>query len=396
MTRDRETARTSAQVSVRRARKTASWLGVTATSPRIVQALKAAIAVAIAWSIAPLLPGVADDYPYYAPLGALVSMYPTLMSSVRNSLQTLGGLTVGIVLAGAVIVLSEPNVLTISLAVGVGAAIAATGWFGASREYIPVTALFVLIVGGPNADGYSIGYLVQMTLGILVGLAVNLVFFPPLAFEAVGQQLTRFRATLADQLSEVADALADSWPPEEDGWASRSQELVAVGRAVRNAVSHADDSRKGNPRARVHRRDLRSDYEELSALENVTFHVRDLTEVLAAAVWGQPVQLELRPELRPALGRTLHAVATVLRDWDPDDTVQVAFAAAEAALQDLMTELDERRSTAPVTSLGVAATVAMDVTRILTALRPHILPAAAAEAEAESDGEPAPDTTPTR
>ena len=388
MTRDRTAARASAKVGVQQARKTASWLGVTATSPRIVQALKAAIAVAIAWSIAPLLPGVADDYPYYAPMGALVSMYPTLMSSVRNALQTLGGLTVGILLAGAVIVLSDPNVLTISLAVGVGAAIAATGWFGASREYIPVTALFVLIVGGPNADGYSIGYLVQMTLGILVGLAVNLVFFPPLAFEAVGHQLARFRATLAGQLSDVADALTDSWPPEPDGWASRSQALVEVGRAVRAAVSHADDSRKGNPRARVHRRDLRSDYDELSALESVTFHVRDLTEMLAAAVWGQPVQLELRPELRPALSRTLHAVAAVLRDWDPDDDEQSAFAEADAALQDLMTELDQRRSSSPVTSLGVAATVAMDLTRILAALRPQIMP--------EPEAEAAPDATPAR
>ena len=380
MTRRRDVARTSAQVSARRARQSASWLGVTATSPRIVQALKAAIAVGIAWSIAPLLPGVADDYPYYAPLGALVSMYPTLMSSVRNALQTLGGLTVGILLAGAVIVLSEPNVLTLSLAVGVGAAIAATGWFGASREYIPVTALFVLIVGGPNADGYSIGYLVQMTLGILVGLAVNLVFFPPLALEAVGHQLDRFRAALAGQLSEAADALADTWPPEQDGWASRSQDLVEVGRSVRAAVSHADDSRKGNPRARGHQRDLRSDYDELSALENVTFHVRDLTEVLAAAVWGLPVQLELRPELRPALSRTLHAVAAVLRDWDPDAAEQAAFADADAALQDLMTELDQRRDSAPATSLGVAATVATDVTRILAALRPHILPEAVPDA----------------
>jgi uncharacterized membrane protein YccC len=295
VTRDRAAARTSAQVSVHRARRTASWLGATATSPSIVQAVKAAVAVAIAWSIAPFLPGVADDYPYYAPLGALVSMYPTLMSSVRNSLQTLAGLTVGILLAGAVVVLSEPNVLTLSLAVGAGAAIAATGWFGANREYIPVTALFVLIVGGPNADGYSIGYLAQITLGILIGLAVNLLVFPPLAFEAVGRQLTRFRRTLAEQLSEVADALADDWPPEQGGWASRSEDLVEVGRAVRMAVSNADESRKGNPSARARQRDLRTDYVELSALEKVTFHVRDLTEVLAAAVWGRPVQLELHP-----------------------------------------------------------------------------------------------------
>ncbi|TFD79469.1 FUSC family protein [Cryobacterium fucosi] len=356
----------------RPARTAISWLGTSATSPKLIQALKAAVAVAIAWSVAPLLPGVADDYPYYAPLGALVSMYPTLMSSVKNALQTLGGLAVGILLAAAVLIFSEPNVFTISLAVGVGAVIAATGWFGANREYIPVTALFVLIIGGPNADGYSIGYLEQMSLGIVIGLAVNLLVLPPLAFDAVGLQLTRFRTTLADHLTEISQALTEDWPPERDGWATRNLALVELGREVRVAVLHADDSRKGNPRARFHRRDLSADYDDLSAFETVTFHVRDLTDVLAGAVWGTPVPLELRPELRPAVSATLASVAAALMNWAPDAPEQAAITEADAALQTLMTELDERRGTAPITSMAVASSVAMDVKRILAALRPRL------------------------
>ncbi len=121
------------------AKRTAWRLKSQITKSRMLQAAKAAVAVGIAWSVAPYLPGVADDYPYYAPLGALVSMYPTLMGSVRNALQTLGGLAVGILLAGAVLVVSEPNVVTISLAVGVGSLIAATGWFGANREFTTET-----------------------------------------------------------------------------------------------------------------------------------------------------------------------------------------------------------------------------------------------------------------
>ena len=356
----------------RPARTAISWLGTSATSPKLVQALKAAVAVAIAWSVAPLLPGVAEGYPYYAPLGALVSMYPTLMSSVRNALQTLGGLVVGILLAAAVLIFSEPNVFTISLAVGIGAVIAATGWFGANREYIPVTALFVLIIGGPNADGYSIGYLEQMSLGIVIGLAVNLLVLPPLAFDAVGLQLKRFRTSLADHLTEISQALTEAWPPERDGWATRNLALVQLGREVRTALQHADDSRKGNPRARFHRRDLSADYDDLSAFETVTFHVRDLTDVLAGAVWGTPVPLELRPELRPAVSATLAAVAAALTEWDPDAPEQAAITEADAAVKALMAELDERRDTAPITSMAVASSIAMDVKRILAALRPRL------------------------
>jgi len=141
--------------------------------------------------------------------------------------------------------------------------IAATGWFGANREFIPVTALFVLIIGGPNADGYSIGYLEQMSLGIVTGLAVNLLVLPPLAFNAVGVQLARFRMTLAEHLDEVSTALKEAWPPDQGDWATRNLALVELGRQVRLALRYADDSRKGNPRARFNRRNLSSDYEDL-------------------------------------------------------------------------------------------------------------------------------------
>ena len=353
-------------------KKTAWRLKSQITRSRMLQAAKAAVAVGIAWSVAPYLPGVADDYPYYAPLGALVSMYPTLMGSVKNALQTLGSLAVGILLAAAVLVFSAPNVVTISLAVGLGALIAATGWFGANREFIPVTALFVLIVGGPNADSYSIGYLEQVSLGIVIGLLVNMLIFPALSLDAVGRHLSNYRLVLADHLSEIAEALTQNWPPERDGWASRNEALVSLSRDVRTALRQADDSRKVNPRALTHRRDLSADFEDLAALETVTFHVRDLTDVLAGAVWGTPIDVELSPELRPSLSLALDTLSVLLREWESEDTDLTAYSAAADAAASLMSELDERRDSAPVTTMGAATAIAMDVARVLAALRSRL------------------------
>ncbi|EAR25296.1 hypothetical protein A20C1_01871 [marine actinobacterium PHSC20C1] len=353
-------------------KRTAWRLKSDITRARILQAVKAAIAVGLAWTIAPYLPGVADNYPYYAPLGAIVSMYPTLMGSMKNALQTLGSLAVAIVLAGAVIIFSSPSVLTMSLAVGAGALIAATGWFGANREYIPVTVLFVLIIGGPDADDYSIGYLEQVSLGIVIGLLINVLIFPALGQDAVDRQLSNYRRVLGDHLSEVAKALAESWPPERDGWASGKDTLVSVSGEVRAAVLHADDSRKANPRARRHRRDVSADYDDLAALENVTFYVRDITDVLAGAVWGTPIKIELRPELRPSLSIALDAVSTLLHDWDSEEKQQPAHSAATDALAALMAELDARKNTAPATAMGASAAIAMDVARILAALNPRL------------------------
>ena len=341
-----------------------SWV----VHPRLLLAIKTAIAVGIAWLVAPLMPGVADDYPYYAPLGALISMSPTLMGSVRQGVQTLAALAIGIALAAAVILLWEPNVFSISLVVGIGVLVAGSRWLTAGGDYVAVSALFVLIIGGPNADAYSTGYLVQTAVGVAVGLAVNLLVFPPLNLSAAVVKLADFRSQLASHLREIATALVESWPPEHDEWAGRSDALVLTADGVRSAVGHADESRKLNPRAKLHQRDLQKDYEDLTDLETITFHVRDLTDVLSTAIWDSPFPAELPEVLREPLSDTVEAVAAVLTARNAGDDVTESVATADESLDRLLAHLDGQRELAP-SSLSPAASVAMDLRRILAIMR---------------------------
>jgi uncharacterized membrane protein YgaE (UPF0421/DUF939 family) len=349
-----------------------SWL----SHPRLLLAIKTAIAVGLAWVLAHLVPGVADEYPYYAPLGALISVSPTLMSSVKRGAQTLAALAIGILLAGAIIVFWEPNVFTISLVVGIGVLIAGSRWLTAGGEYVAVAALFVLIIGGQNADDYSIGYLVQMCVGIAVGLAVNLVILPPLNFSGAALRLAEFRSLLSTHLRDIGKALVETWPPEHEDWAGRSGTLTDTADRVREAVGQADESRKLNPRAKIHRRNLEKDYEDLSDLETMTFHVRDLTQVLAAAIWESPFPAELPQVLREPLSDTIHAVADVLTMRNAGEEVGEGVAAAEEALRILLERLDEQRDVDP-SSLSPAATAAMDLRRILAILQESSTTAAA-------------------
>jgi uncharacterized membrane protein YgaE (UPF0421/DUF939 family) len=341
-----------------------SWLA----HPRLLLAVKTAIAVGLAWVFAHLVPGVADEYPYYAPLGALISVSPTLMSSVKRGAQTLAALAIGILLAGAIIVFWEPNVLTISVVVGIGVLIAGSRWLTASGEYVAVAALFVLIIGGQNADDYSIGYLVQMSVGIAVGLLVNVVILPPLNFSGAVIKLGEFRSQLSSHLHDIGKALVESWPPEHEDWANRSGTLVDTADRVRESVTQADESRKLNPRAKLHRRNLEKDYEDLADLETVTFHVRDLTQVLAASIWESPFPAELPQGLREPLSGTIHAVADVLTMRNAGEDVDVGVDAAEEALRILLERLDQQRDVDP-SALSPAATAAMDLRRILAILQ---------------------------
>ena len=342
------------------------------TDSRLLLAGKTALAVGIAWLVAPFVPGVADDYPYYAPLGALISMTPTLMGSVRVGLQTLVGLAVGIVLAGAVILFASPNVVTIALVVGIGVLVSGLRWLRESGGYAPVAALFVLIVGGGDAESYSVGYIVQMGVGIAVGLVVNFTIFPPLRVNAAVSGIRDFRTLLATHLDEMAEALVDTWPPKNEDWAQRSDTLRETADAVRDALRDAEETGKGNPRARLHQRDLGSDYADLYDLESITFHVRDMTDVIAGAIWERSFSAELPADLRGPLSDAMRAMGAVLESRNAGVDVDAAVAAADAALEEALARLDEQHDSSP-SALSTAASVAVSARRILAimAQRPN-------------------------
>jgi uncharacterized membrane protein YgaE (UPF0421/DUF939 family) len=194
-----------------------AWRSATSRD-RLLLAAKTALAVGIAWAVAPYVPGVANDYPYYAPLGALVSMYPTLMGSARTGLQTLLGLAAGIVLATAVIATTGPSWWSIPVIVGIGVILSGSGWFGAGREYVPMAALFVLIIGGQDAETYSLGYLVQMAVGVVTGLLINVLVAPTLSSGAAAARISAFQREVAQRLREVGDAVESDSPPAHADW----------------------------------------------------------------------------------------------------------------------------------------------------------------------------------
>ncbi|MFC8302720.1 aromatic acid exporter family protein [Specibacter sp. NPDC057265] len=346
----------------------------TVTGQRILLAAKTAVAVGIAWVLAPLMPGVVNEYPYYAPLGVLVSMYPTFMGSLRTAFQTLLGVLLGIVLAAAVLLLGAPNIITISVAVGAGVLLGGVPRLGAGRDYVPVATLLVLIIGGSSrAEVFSLGYGLQMGLGVVVGLVVNGTIFPPLALDAAQAQIRRARKVLADQLKDAAAALTEQWPPDHEEWASRGRLLDDVVAEVRGAVHEAAESQRANPRARRRSRNalLAGSHEDLAVLENVSFYVRDLSEVLASAIWEGPLQLRLPPELSSPVADSLSAVAEILLTWDEGDPLEPVFAAAHESL-DHLNQAIAASPPSQTASVAPGAAVALDLRRLLQALESRL------------------------
>lgn len=374
----------------REARTATHWTRVLLAQPRLLLAVKTALAAALAYWIAPHVPGVAAEYPYYAPLGAVIAMYPTIKSSVRQGFQVLLGLVVGIVLATTVFALQEgrPGVLAVALVVGVGVLVAGIRWLGAGRDWVLTAGLFVLLLGGADAEAYSLGYVVQVGVGVVVGVVVNLVLVPPLYSSRAEARLTRVKDSLADRADEIAGVFETTWPLEDDEWERRVGVLPSTLRRVREAVRYADESRHLNPRRLLRRRDLSQEYADLAVYERVSFHLQDVAEV--SGILGRRIgrQIGMPDDLAPDVARAVHGVATVIRRHGTDDAD--AFTDARRRVADLWDAVDRHRDR-PTTATSGGVSIAVSLGRVIAALDPDDTTAprpeddAAEEARATAD-----------
>jgi uncharacterized membrane protein YgaE (UPF0421/DUF939 family) len=339
--------------------------------PRLQLAAKAGLAAGIAFLIAPQMPGSAADYPYYAPLGALVSMYHNVAGSMRQGFETLVGLGLGIGLAFLLVSFGDPTPVTVAVVMALGILLAGLPRIGSGRDWIPTAALLVLLVGGHNPDDFSFGYLLQMGVGVLVGITVNLLVFPPLHFSAAASSLAELRLALAQQLADMGEAMREKWPPEHEDWSRRSEELARSARSVREAVREADASRRANPRRRFHPRDLDLDYRNLRDLERATFHVQDMTEVLADVIWDEDAPFIIPQPFSDPLADAMTAVGDVLRALEEEgpEKQDELMAAADAMMDDLSARIAAEDTSPDAPS--AAASILLSLHRTLRAIKPE-------------------------
>lgn len=297
--------RTAAQVAlgVRRAG------GDVFTPRRLILALKTAVAAAVAWFFAPLVPFADADYSYYAPLGVLVSMYPTVADSARAGVQSLVGLACGIAVGfgGLAIVASgAPGIVAVGAVVLVGVAAGGIRALGVGRDWVALAGLFVLLLSKNDPDGFSSSYLATMAFGVLVGVVANYVLVPPLYLQSARDRLSELRAAVATALDRAADSVAQGRPDagvlREDGEA-----LAGLSIAVSADVDEASRSERANIRARgvggVHDENAQRWW----GLERATYLTRDLLDVLA-----QHERLDERHGDPQALATAMRSVADLL------------------------------------------------------------------------------------
>lgn len=310
--------------------------------PRWSLAVKGAVAAAVAWFVGVLAPEPFSDYPYYAPLGAVVATTSTLARSVRESTQAILAILVGAAIARGVDLVLSPSALSVALVVGL--ALLCSGWrrFGEMGTWAVTSALFVLIIGNAAKVEFVGAYAGLVVVGAAIGVGINLLV-PPLPLTPTEEALDGLRDTLVDQVEALADGLEGERPPSAEEWEGRRRELEPTLARARDAVARTREAARANLRLRRHRDWALSQVRRSHELEVSADVVGSLVRLLVEWEREGRDDLALGARLRPRAARALDAYAVALRSVGTEPADEEALRALAARAEDLRRAVREAR-----------------------------------------------------
>lgn len=314
------------------------------TRYRLLLALKAAIGVTVAWLVGRLLPGELNDYAYYAPLGALLGVAPTIVSSVRTSVELIVSIAIGLGIGWVLVASGLPWYVRAPLAAGAGMLIAGIRKLGEGSVYVPIAAVFVVIIGAGDPDSYVAGYIAQFAIGLLVGTVVNLVFIPPLMYGYARGRIADLKSDFASATEDLATVLTTEWPPDRADWLDDARRRQRSVDEAEEMVREAKESGRGNPRAMWRRYDASSDDADIEALRYVGLRLADISDALGGAIWHQPVAVTIPDESIESLGTALGEIAEYIRAWNTGVDIDETRERSANAVQEVG-EVFERSAT---------------------------------------------------
>jgi uncharacterized membrane protein YgaE (UPF0421/DUF939 family) len=314
--------------------------------PWVQRGVRAALAAGLAWQVALLLPPALSEYAYYAPLGAVIGVSPTVADSASAAWRTVLSILLGFALAVGVYELlpGTPTALTIALIVAMAMGVEQWRLLGEQASWVSFAAVLMITVGTADPAAYVVRYAGLTLLGAAVGVLVTTLLFPPMQLTTAERSVATTRAALSAHLETIATALRSGEVPEPGEWERHGEALDVALDRMRRAETQVERARRANPRARRWQGTAGRLREQSRALDRVAVLVDDLTTLV----------VEFQPHRRGldrvdgttgwVLADALHGLAGVVRipyhatDTEPDER-DVAIDAAVRALGRLTTLL---------------------------------------------------------
>jgi len=250
--------------------------------PWVQRGVRAALAAGLAWQAALFLPPELSAYAYYAPLGAVIAVHPTIADSASAAWRSVLAILVGFALAVVVFEATRavPNALTIALIVGLAIVVEQWRLLREQASWVSFAAVLMLTVGTADPAEYAVRYAGLTLLGAAIGVLVTTLLFPPLQLTTAVRRIALARDLLAGHLEEIAAGLRTGEIPAVGDRARRTRALDRALDGMRSAEAQVERARRANPRARHWQGTAGSIREQSRALDRVAVLVDDLTTLV--------------------------------------------------------------------------------------------------------------------
>jgi hypothetical protein len=288
------------------------WARMRGTEPIPgLRTLKAAVATALAFAAALMLPGT--EPPVVAALTALLVVQVTPYQSIRTGWQRIGSVVAGVLVAVLVSTVVGLTWWSLGLTVFAALVIAYSLQLKEHAVEVPISAMLVLAVSGNRDVGLERVYetLVGAAVGVLVSLILPRTYVGP-----AGDAIARLADELASLVRDVAQNLEVEWSPEREmEYLKRARGMEGAVNRAREALARAEEGVRLNPSAlrTAHVPDtLRPG---LTALEYSVINTRVLIRSLVDRVSGPAAQHHPSRDVRMAVAHLMDAIADAIEDF---------------------------------------------------------------------------------
>lgn len=252
----------------------------------LLQVVKAVIATTGAWWICVTF--LDSQMPFLAPWVALMTIQATVSSSVAQGAQTLIASFIGVLMSFVIGVYLGVEIWTYALAILVGMLGARIPGLRRDGISIATTAIFLLSTGFTEDTPALIDRMIEIGIGVAIGIGVNLVVLPPLRDKQAAQTVDDLNRRMGGVMGQMGEEFRDSWDTDQvREWSESISQMRTDLDGTWRAVQFARDSRHRNPRRILHRGEA-DDYEEVMfRLDEGIAHLRNLARVMETASYSE-------------------------------------------------------------------------------------------------------------
>ncbi|MDN5608623.1 MAG: aromatic acid exporter family protein [Brevibacterium sp.] len=219
----------------------------------LLQIVKTVIAATGAWWLSDTV--LNSQMPFLAPWAALLTVHATVHRSLSRGAQSTIASTLGVALSFVIGNYLGVSIWTFALALLVGLAAARLPWIRDEGVAIATTGIFILGSGFDSQQPLLGERILELCLGIAVGIVVNLLVIPPLRDQQAARYVDSINRRMGDMLIDMADELDQDWDTANaDDWFRETESMSEELNSAWQSVKFARESQRANPRRRLRRK----------------------------------------------------------------------------------------------------------------------------------------------